>query len=150
MKILFRTLLVFLLLLFIISNCAKKPKPCPTCSGTGKITSSEEAALPAEIVECKVENTGIFNPDYLATVTIENKGDKDGMFTVFVDFHYKDIGTHTEKGEVFVRAHSRATTKIHFDTDKLADSYECRGKSPVVIQTKESICPTCNGTGLTK
>ncbi len=149
MRLLLRILCVLFLFLLIV-DCAKKPKACPTCNGTGKITSSEERPLPAEIVECNVADRGVINPDYLATVTIENKGDKDGMFTVFVDFHYKDIGTHTEKGEVFVRAHSRATTKIRYDADKLADSYECRGESPVVIQTKESICPTCNGSGLLK
>lgn len=144
------TVSLLLLLSLIMVDCASKPKPCTTCNGTGKITSSEETALPAEIVECESFDKGVINPDYLVTVGIQNNGDKDGMFTVYVDFDYKGIGTHTEKGEIFVRAHSRAATKIRYDADKYTDRITCRAESPVVIQTKESICPTCGGSGLMK
>jgi hypothetical protein len=142
--------LIVLFLAVLMMNCSSKPKACPTCKGTGKVSKSVEISLPAEIVKCDLINRGVINPDYLSRVTIENNGEKDGIFTVYVDFDYKGIGTHTEEGELFVKAHSQATKEIRYDADKYADSYKCRAKSPVVIQTIESICPTCGGSGMLK
>ena len=116
----------------------------------GRSQNLKRNLIPAEVLKCDVLHRGILNPDYIATVTIENKGEKDGTFIIYVDFVYKDIGTHTEEGDLFVKAHSQATKEIRYDADKWADSYGCRVKSPVVIQTTESICPTCGGSGLLK
>ena len=143
-------LIILLVSSFLLLDCSGKPKVCPTCGGTGKVSKSIEVPLPTEITKCAIIDRGVLNPDYLASVTIENKGEKDGTFTVYVDFAYTGIGTHTEEGELFVKAHEQATKEIRYDADKYADSYKCRVKSPVVIQTIESICPTCGGSGLLK
>jgi len=142
--------IVLLISSFLLFNCSSKPKACSTCGGTGKVSKSVEVSLPAEITKCAVIDRGVVNPDYLASVTVENKGEKDGTFKVYVDFDYAGIGTHTEEGELFVKAHEQATKEIRYDADKYADSYKCRAKSPVVIQTTESICSTCGGSGLLK
>ena len=131
-----------------LSVCTRSPQPCGTCKGTGKIISSESIPLPFKIVKHSVIDRGLFDPDYLAEVGVENKGEKDGTFKVYVDFIYKDIGQKTVEGEVFVRAHSMAETKIRYDADKRADKVQYRVESPVVVQSKESICPTCMGKGV--
>ncbi len=128
--------------------CTRGPQPCETCKGTGKIVSSESIPLPFEIVKHSVTDMGFFNPDYVAEVGVENKGDKDGTFKVYVDFIYKDIGQKTVEGDVFIGAHSIASTKIRYDADKKADEVRYRVEPPIVVQSKESICPSCQGRGI--
>jgi hypothetical protein len=136
--------------LLLICSCEQKPKQCTTCNGMGNITQSVNAPLPFRVVSCNVRNSGFFSPDYYVDIVIENQGNEDGTFTAYVDFIYKNIGKHTENGEVFVRAHSQATKTVHYDADKSADRYEYRVVAPEVIQTHKTICPTCGGTGLVK
>lgn len=124
------------------------PHKCAACDGTGKVRKSEEIPLPFKMVSFKVNDHGFLNPDYYAEVTLENDGDEDGTFTVYADFNYKDIGTHTEQADLFVKAHSTASKQIHYDADKRCDDAKCRVRAPVVIHTSESICPACNGKGL--
>lgn len=146
MRKFFVCLLTGLFLLFFL-GCEKKPTACPTCKGTGKITQSNQAPIPFNIVNHRLIDKGILNPDYFLDVSIENKGEKDGSFRIYVDFIYKEIGKHTEQSELFVGAHSTATKTIRYDADKRADSYEIRIEPPFIIQTTESICPTCKGKG---
>ncbi|MBI1807436.1 MAG: hypothetical protein HYR76_10345 [Ignavibacteria bacterium] len=138
---------LFFLLLFV---CEKKPQPCPTCNGIGKVTHSENIQLPFEITTCNVTDKGFFDPDYFADVTVENKGDEDGTFIVFVDFEYQGIGPHTEQSEIFIKAHSQATKQIHYDPDKKADKSGCRVSAPTVIHTTQTPCLTCQGGGVVK
>ncbi len=147
MKIRISAMLIFLCVTILFS-CTRSPQPCETCKGTGKIVSSASIPLPFEIVKHSVTDMGFFNPDYIAEVGVENKGDKDGTFKIYVDFIYKDIGQKTVEGDVFVKAHSIASTKIRYDADKRADEVRYRVEPPIVVQSKESICPTCQGKGI--
>ncbi len=139
---------VVLCVITFLFGCTRSPQPCPTCKGTGKITASGSIPLPFEIVKHSVIDRGLVNPDYIAEVGVENKGDKDGTFKIYVDFIYRDIGQKTVEGDVFVRAHSIASTKIRYDADKRADEVRYRVEPPIVVQSKESICPTCQGKGV--
>jgi hypothetical protein len=124
------------------------PHKCAACDGTGKVKRSEEIPLPFRITSFKVNDHGFINPDYFADAVIENMGDEDGTFTIGVDFIYKDIGTHTEQADLFVKAHSTATKQIHYDADKRYDDAKCKARGPSIIHTTESICPVCKGKGL--
>jgi len=139
--------LVVLFSLLLLS-CSSKPKVCTTCNGTGKISQSQEIPIPFEIKTFEVTDRGIFNPDYYANVTLENKGDEGGTFEISVDFFYKDIGTHTETSDLYVAAHSSASKEIHYDADNRSDKRECRVKPPMVVHTTQVICPTCGGKGV--
>ena len=151
MKKIFKAWFVFIVLCIALSSCQQKPKQCPTCNGTGSITHSEKIALPCQITSCSIRNTGFFNPNYFADVTVDNKGDEDGTFTVFVDFIYKNpTTTHTENGDLFVRAHSQASTTIHYDADHWVNDTQCRVTPPMVVHSTKEICPTCAGTGIVK
>ncbi len=147
----FLTLMLFLLFA-ILTSCQTEPRSelqkCQTCNGTGKVSNSERVPLPFHIVAFKIVDAGIFNPDYYATVTLENKGDEDGTFIIYADFNYKGIGTHTEQADLFVKAHSTASKEIRYDADKRYDDAKCRVRAPEVIHTSESICPVCKGKGL--
>ncbi len=144
-------ILLFVLLFYENPSFLKRQPPiCHTCGGTGKITSSENVQLPCEIIKFNVVDNGVFNPDYVAEVTVKNNGDKDGVFTIMIDFNYENIGTHTKEDELFVSAYSQNTCQIQYDADNYADDVNCRVKAPIVIKTKESICPTCNGVGFIK
>ena len=136
------------LLSLLLLSCSSKPKVCTTCNGTGKIMRSEEIPLPFEIKSFDVTDKGVFNPDYYASVTVENKGDEAGTFSISVDFIYKDIGTHTEKSDLYVPAQSSATIEIHYDADKRTDDTKCRVLPPMVVHTTQVICPTCGGKGV--
>lgn len=139
---------VVVLLSLSLLNCSSKPKVCTTCNGTGKIMRSEEIPLPFEIKSFDVTDKGIFNPDYYASVAVENKGDEAGTFSIAVDFVYKDIGTHTEKSDLYVPAHSTASKEIRYDADKRADKTACQVQPPKVVHTTQVICPTCGGKGV--
>lgn len=147
MKIKISAIIIFLYAM-IIFGCTRSPQPCETCKGTGKIISSASIPPAFEIVKHSTTDMGFLNPDYIAEVGIENKGDKDGTFKVYVDFIYKDIGQKTVEGDVFVRAHSTASTKIRYDADKKADEVRYRVEPPLVVQSIESICPSCQGRGI--
>ena len=139
-----------IILIVLISGCSQKPKPCPTCNGTGSITQSQQIPLPFQIAAFNVRNTGIINPDYFADVTVENQGDEDGTFNVSVGWVYKEIGAHVETGTVFVKTHSQSMTTIHYDPDHFADSTYCKVQPPMVVHSTKAICPTCGGSGLVK
>lgn len=127
-----------------------EPRPCPTCQGTGFVTSSIEAPLEFSITRCSVSNKAfpLFSPDYYAEIGIENRSDVGGIFKVFADFEYKGIGMHREEGEIYVPAHAVATKTLHYAAQRIADHTACAALAPVGIQTKKSICPTCKGKGL--
>jgi len=142
-------LITIAVLLFLsLLGCTCSPKMCPTCHGTGKIMQSQEVPLPFEISSFVVNDHGVFNPDYYAAVTVENKGDEAGTFTISANFIYKDIGTHTVKADLYIPAHSTATKEIHYDADKRYDDANCEVKPPVVVHTTQVICPACGGKGV--
>jgi len=156
MKNLFVVMCCTVAFLAATSGCSQKPeeqkpKACPTCNGMGSITQAEQIPLPYEIISRQLRNEGEFNPDYFADVMVENKGDEDGTFTVLVDFIYiNPTITHTESGDVFIKAHSQAMKTIHYDADHLIDTAKCRVNPPQIIHSTKIICPTCAGAGMIK
>ena len=138
------------LVCLLLIACDGSPKQCATCTGTGKITQSRQEALPYELVSFEVTDLGVVNPDYIATVKIHNKGDKDGKFKLSIDYLYSSIGQYTVEDEMFIKAHQVAEKEIRYDADNYADNVACRIEAPIAVVSEEVICPTCKGSGVKK
>ena len=130
----------------IILGCG--PKKCTLCGGTGKTSVSKQIQLPCEIISNKYENRGIFNPDYFAIVKVKNNGNQGGNFVITTSYIYKGIGKKDILDTVNIDAHSIITDTIHYDADKVADSFKTSVLAPIVVETKEQICPACGGKGM--
>lgn len=135
-----------------IGLAPQTPHRCAACNGTGSITQSTEARLPAVVTECNVERTGFLGmaTQQRVTVTVRNDGDEAGTFAFNVSGRYPGGGTvqHGHVAGVRIGPHASVSQALMVVPHDGMLTYACGAESPTVIQRSQSICPVCNGRGL--
>ena len=149
MKKLYITVILLSVVVMVFNSCSKV---CPTCNGTGKITKTEKIPLSYSVTEFRVIPNfekyayTIFS-SIKAKITIENKGDEDGIFIVFINVYYDKKITHTEKSQIVIRSHTSNTEIFEFFPNSLISKVKYRISPPLIEQENEEICPECEGDG---